>query len=36
MIDYARYYETVSNYCSRYYKDFKDRGIKVKIDDVLK
>lgn len=35
-IDYNKYYTTVSDYCARYQKDFKDRGLKVKVDDVLK
>jgi hypothetical protein len=35
MIDYNKYKDTVSNYCTRYFKDFKDRGLKVRIDDVL-
>lgn len=36
MIDYNQYKDTVSNYCTRYFKEFKDRGHKVRIDDVLK
>ena len=35
-IDYNKYYTTVSDYCARYQKDFKDRNLKVKVDNVLK
>lgn len=35
-VDHSKYKETVSSYCARYFKEFKDRGIKVRIDDALK
>lgn len=34
-LDYNQYKETVASYYNRYYK-FKDRGLRVKIDDVIK
>jgi hypothetical protein len=36
LVDYSQYKDTVSSYCTRYFKEFKDQGLKVRIDDVLK
>lgn len=34
-IDYNQYKETVANYYSRYSKEFKDKGLRVGIDEVI-